>query len=554
MRWLLALLLSFPLLASGDELAERYNSLGEFILLQVPSAPFPHPLRADGHKYRDQHFAAADHYSDDTVAVFLPKGMPRDGAIDCIVHFHGWHNNVTNVLSRYELIEQLGESGRGAMLIIPQGPRNAPDSFGGKLEDPGGFAKFLDEVVVALRKTNRLGSNQLGKIILSGHSGGYQVISSILAQESERIREVWLFDGLYARSEKFSGWFQSRPDIRFVNIYTANGGTKAMTESLLKTLQETKTPLHTTNELSVGYDELRTNRLLFLFTDLPHDDVVEKRRTFRLLAQSSSLREIPDHKLIVAPPKRAVPGQHFPLKLGTLYVPDFFKPSSNKTDVVLFFHGAAWCAEQNFYDAHKNAVLVSVSGKDYGELFKDPARFDSILSDVTNQLAQAKICDAGVDEICLASFSGGYSGVREILRNPQHADRITHVILADSLYAPRDKKDDSSVDTTALAPFLKFAKRAVDGKAQFWFSQLYPPEEKHRSNTTTLTAAYLIEQVKAERRPGNTRNAQGALALYRADKGGFHVLGYAGMNNQDHFDHFYALSDLLQNISFTEVR
>src|SRR4051812_13019544 len=59
---------------------------------------------------------------------------------------------------------------------------------------------------------------------------------------------------------------------------------------------------------------------------------------------------------IVTPEKVEVPGKRFAMAQGELFIPDFFK-AGEKTDVVLWFQGAAWVVEQEFYAAHKNAVL-----------------------------------------------------------------------------------------------------------------------------------------------------------------------------------------------------
>src|SRR5208282_5794374 len=109
---------------------------GQLLVTQMVSAPFPHPKRAEGHDYKGTNYSAADHYSDSTVAVFVPKDLRENGPLDFVVHFHGWRNHVESVLTRYQLIEQFAASGRNAVLVVPQGPRDAPDAFGGKLEDP----------------------------------------------------------------------------------------------------------------------------------------------------------------------------------------------------------------------------------------------------------------------------------------------------------------------------------------------------------------------------------------------------------------------------------
>ena len=88
----------------------------------MPSAPFPHPKRADGHRHNGKFFSAKENYSDSTVAIFIPKGFHETGKIDFEVHFHGWSNHVEDVLDHYRLIEQFVASNRNAVLVVPQGP------------------------------------------------------------------------------------------------------------------------------------------------------------------------------------------------------------------------------------------------------------------------------------------------------------------------------------------------------------------------------------------------------------------------------------------------
>jgi hypothetical protein len=291
----LALLLgSMTVFARGETLPERYAKYGELIVTQLTSAPFPHPKRAAGHKYKDQEFSAKDHYSDSTVAIFIPKGFRETGKIDVVVHFHGWKNNVAGVLQQYKLIEQLIESGRNAVLAVPQGPRDAADSFGGKLEDPDGFKRFMADVAETLRQGSALKNKDFAvdRIILSGHSGGYEVISSIVecGGLSDQVREVWLFDALYAQTEKFVAWFD-RQHGRFIDIYTEHGGTKDDTEALMADLKKRGTGFFAGKESEVKPNDLEANKLIFIYTELPHNDVLDKHRTFREFLRTSCLEK-----------------------------------------------------------------------------------------------------------------------------------------------------------------------------------------------------------------------------------------------------------------------
>ena len=290
-------------LSAGAETPPQKNSsrpvanvsgadLGELILTNLSSAPFPHPSRAEGHTYKTNFFPAEKHYRDNTVSIFIPKNFRVEPKIDFVVHFHGWHNNVTNVLRQYELPRQLSESGKNAILIVPQGPRNAPDSFGGKLEDADGFHRFMDEVMATLRQEKRFEKAGIGKIVLSGHSGGYQVISSILDKGglTEKVKKVWLFDALYARTGKFKNWFEHSGG-RFIDIYTEHGGTKTETENLIIALKQEGESFLADQEPKITEQQLRKNRLIFLFTDLPHDEVLNRRKTFLKFLETSGLSD-----------------------------------------------------------------------------------------------------------------------------------------------------------------------------------------------------------------------------------------------------------------------
>jgi len=261
------------------------------ILTNFASAPFPHPERAQGHHYHDEFYSAAEHYNDSTVALFAPTNFHPSGRIDFVVHFHGWRNNVTNVLEKYCVLDQFSASHRDAILIVPQGPRDAPDSFGGRLEDTNGFARFMDEAMRDLRDRGVIGDAKIGRIILSGHSGGYEVISAILARGgmTDRVQEVWLFDALYAHAERFVVWFDHHKG-RFIDLYTEHGGTKDETENLMAALRENGVPFFAATDTAATDADLRKRHLVFLFSETPHDELLQTRNLFQRFLDTSSLK------------------------------------------------------------------------------------------------------------------------------------------------------------------------------------------------------------------------------------------------------------------------
>lgn len=286
----------FLLLAGGAVWAAETpvpedSPCGRLIITPFATAPYPHPSRANGHKYHDEFYSAATNYSDSTVALFIPNGFRATDRIDFVVHFHGWRHTVAGTLPEYKLPEQFAASGRNAILIVPQGPYNAPDSGGGKLEDTNGFLRFIAEAMTTLKQRGVCSNEAVaGDIILSGHSGGYQVMSSIVDHGglTGQVKEVWLFDALYAHSDEFLAWAAREPG-RLLDIYTDHGGTRENSEAMIATLRQQGAALVATNDLAVTPAELATNRYVFLHSDMVHDDVMAKRKTFQSFLETSCL-------------------------------------------------------------------------------------------------------------------------------------------------------------------------------------------------------------------------------------------------------------------------
>ena len=112
--FLLVLVFLFRLSASAQETPALYSEYGELLFTQLLSAPFPHPKRAEGHSYSKQFFPADKYYNDSSVAIFIPKGYRKTDKVDLVVHLHGWWNNIDTTLKRYQLPQQVAESGKAA--------------------------------------------------------------------------------------------------------------------------------------------------------------------------------------------------------------------------------------------------------------------------------------------------------------------------------------------------------------------------------------------------------------------------------------------------------
>lgn len=266
---------------------------GRTILRAFPSAPFPHPSRAAGHDYSGVHYGA-DRYKDPTVGIFLPPGYRAGQAVDYIVHFHGWNNDVRNVFDRYRLREQLTQSGRNAILIVPQGPKDAPDSGDGRLElDANGLATFLSDVTAYLHGAALLPATQIGRVVLTAHSGGYGGAGGSLLRGGmdAHISDVILFDSAYGYYDAFASWAKASPERHLLSLFT--GDTSTGNAALMGMLQAPKPNLYVYLARDMTLEKLRTRAATFvLTTDVPHDELMQKFDWYALFLQATALDRV----------------------------------------------------------------------------------------------------------------------------------------------------------------------------------------------------------------------------------------------------------------------
>jgi hypothetical protein len=282
-------IISSPILQAQPS-RQLYAEKGEMIIAKLSSAMFPHAKRDTGYWYNGKKFPAENHYRDSTVAIFIPKGFKQGESTNFVIYIHGWNNNIDSTFAQFSIAEQFADSKINAILIHPEGPHNAPDSFGGKLEESDGFKRLMDDILDLLVKDSKIKNKNIGSIILAGHSGAYRVMSFILHDGglTQYITEVYLFDALYGQTEKFSYWLE-HSDGRLIDIYTEDGGTKQESRNFMEGLQVLGIPILSRKESDVSTSDLLKNRILFISSDLTHSEVIFKRKQFQSYLQTSIL-------------------------------------------------------------------------------------------------------------------------------------------------------------------------------------------------------------------------------------------------------------------------
>jgi hypothetical protein len=198
------------------------DDFGQTAVFRMQNTPYPHKSRDNGFKIEDKFYPREPHYVDNSVGIFIPKSYQPQQRVDLLIYFHGHYNNVRKAMDEFHLREQVIAAGKSVILVFPQGPKDAGDSGGGKLEEPGGLKRLADEVLDTLDREGRIKSRNLGRVLLAGHSGAYRVISFCLQHGGleDHISAVCLLDASYDRLDAFVDWAARNPAHRLLSVFT----------------------------------------------------------------------------------------------------------------------------------------------------------------------------------------------------------------------------------------------------------------------------------------------------------------------------------------------
>jgi len=264
--------------------------------------------------------------------------------------------------------------------------------------------------------------------------------------------------------------------------------------------------------------------------------------------------------LRAADPPAALTFQSVRLGQAVMSLPAHWPTIEPNLTLWLHLHGAPAVMETNFASVGAPGVLVNVTlpglSKVYADYFADEGRFERLLTDVEVALRRESSAKPWrVGRVVVSSFSAGFGGVRELLRQPAAFARIDALVMADSIYCGYTGDIALKlVDAELMAGFLRFARLAAEGKKQFVLSHSRQVPEGYAS--TTESADYLIAQLRLTRQDAGTETWPGGLRLLsRCEEGGFEVLGFDGVEPEDHMRHLRNIGALLRRVRpASEVR
>lgn len=243
-------------------------------------------------------------------------------------------------------------------------------------------------------------------------------------------------------------------------------------------------------------------------------------------------------------------GSRVDLTCGQLFVPAGLVAVDNQIELVVQLHGSAAVAEQNLRRSGSKAVLVSIMlnglSSVYTKQFAESAVWNQMLMEVLRELERQKISDAPtLSRVTIVSFSAGFGGVREILKDEMAFKRIDALVMADSIYAgyvPESRP--SKVEPRQMTGFLKFATEAVAGRKKFVISHCDLQPEGYAS--TGETADYLLRELGLQRESAVEEWDMGWQHKSRCIQNGLQIHGFAGETGPDHMKHLHGSWRLLQ--------
>lgn len=230
---------------------------------------------------------------------------------------------------------------------------------------------------------------------------------------------------------------------------------------------------------------------------------------------------------------------------------------TDQRTLLVHLYSAAFVPRRAVADADKPYVLALVNmgggSSAYERPFADTTAWPRLLQRVRDETASRTAGKVRIGRIAVSAFSAGYGGVRALLSNARSAAEIDAIILLDGLhtsYIPERKvlSDGGVLDTAKLAPFLRYARRAVatETRLVITHSEIFPGTFA----STTETTDWLISALGLKRTPVLAWGPGGMQQISEVRAGGLSILGYAGNAGPDHIDHLHGLPRFLELIQY----
>jgi pimeloyl-ACP methyl ester carboxylesterase len=247
-------------------------------------AAAPAGVRGPWTEERTLESAAYEEPGAPSVIVHAPPAFDPARPLRLAVFLHGW-SGCARVLVHsgplackdgdraregWDLGGRFDEAGTDALLVVPQLAFLTRNGNPGRFLERGRFRHFVEELLTELAP--QLGPGKaladVESITLLAHSAGFETALAVLARGEIEVRNVVLFDALYAGVEPFGEWALARDDRRLVSLYTGSGRTAQQTRRLARRLE---VPVHDGDRPLTAL--VREARVVIARSPAPHGEV-----------------------------------------------------------------------------------------------------------------------------------------------------------------------------------------------------------------------------------------------------------------------------------------
>lgn len=220
--------------------------------------------------------------------------------------------------------------------------------------------------------------------------------------------------------------------------------------------------------------------------------------------------------------------------------------------LLVHIFGAAYVPMQAVAASRAAYVLAVINlgagSSAYEKPLSDTAVWNKLLRRIGEETSARTNGRIHLRRVIVSAFSAGYGGVRALLSDERTAAALGGVILLDGLhtsYVP-DRAvvaAGGALDTTKLAPFLRYARLAVEGSARLLIthSEIFPGTFA----STTEATDWLIASLGLARSPVLAWGPGGMQQISEVRRGSLTILGFAGNTGPDHIDHLHGLGEFL---------
>lgn len=159
----------------------------------------------------------------EAVAIIIPPSFRKKDYSSIVLHMHGWVDDsdeptLDDTLKYYRYDRLFSTTGRNSVLVVPRSNGHC-ETFNKIFGDEKSFNSFVGELENLLSNVGLSERPHSLPLTLTGHSGAYKAIGSILTHSLDRVREVYMFDSIYDDGEKFVKFASLGAPYKFYSVF-----------------------------------------------------------------------------------------------------------------------------------------------------------------------------------------------------------------------------------------------------------------------------------------------------------------------------------------------